>query len=145
MKTQNKNIFLLISLLLLSSMAFSQEYELIYTYDEAGNRIKRETVELKSQTANQVLDSVMVQETLKDYKITIAPNPTIGNLNITINGQTAFEQSQLSIYAMDGTLVKRIEPVKQTNYINLRNQPPGMYILRVLINGNLQTWKIIKQ
>ncbi len=145
MKTLNKNIFLLISLMLLSSMAFSQEYEVNYIYDEAGNRIKRETVELKSQTANQVLDSVMVQETLKDYKITIAPNPTIGNLNITINGQTAFEQSQLSIYAMDGTLVKRIEPVKQTNYINLRNQPPGMYILRVLINGNLQTWKIIKQ
>ncbi len=145
MKNIINNIILISGLLLISSMVYTQEYEVQYTYDEAGNRIKRETVELKSQTANQVLDSVMVQETLKDYKITIAPNPTIGNLNITINGQTAFEQSQLSIYAMDGTLVKRIEPVKQTNYINLRNQPPGMYILRVLINGNLQTWKIIKQ
>ena len=144
MKTY-KNILLVLGLLFISSLAFSQTTEVSYQYDASGNRIKRQTIIITPPVGNFNRDELIVEEELLEYKISIYPNPTQGELKVIISGDVDFEQSSLSVFSIKGELVYKKEPVEETNYINLLNQAPGMYVMRLLIEGKTESWKILKQ
>jgi len=139
------NIILILGFLLLNSLSFSQTTEVHYTYDASGNRIKRQTIIITPPVGNFNRDELIVEEELLEYKISIYPNPTQGELKVIISGDVDFEQSSLSVFSIKGELVYKKEPVEETNYINLLNQAPGMYVMRLLIEGKTESWKILKQ
>lgn len=140
-----KNIILITGLIILNIVAFSQETEVHYNYDASGNRMERQIITLPAQLGDFNLDSLMVEEEILDYKVSIFPNPTRGGLKVLIAGEIDFEQSSISVFSMDGTLIYKKEPVEESNYIDLLSQAPGMYIMRLLIEGKLEAWKILKQ
>lgn len=146
MKNYIKNTTLIICLIFLNLLVFAQEEKIEYQYDAKGNRIKRQTVILPAQTdRNFNLTELEVEEETKEFSILISPNPTKGELKVLITGQEDYEESSLGIYTMNGALIQKIEPIKETNYLNLQNQSPGMYILRLVIGDKVETWKVVKQ
>lgn len=140
-----KPLNFIITFLMIGIFAFSQETEIQYTYDVSGNRIQRQTIVLPAPTNDFNLDSLKVEETILQSKISIFPNPTHGELNVVISGDVDFKQSSISIFTMDGSLLQHIEPAKQDNRLSLFHASPGMYILRLIIKGKTESWKIIKQ
>ena len=139
-----KNIIITLSFLLLGLTAFSQTQDVGYYYDSKGNRIER-VITLPESKSELAPEDLIFEEKLEEYKLTVYPNPTLGELKVELSGILNFEGSYLSIHSLNGTLIQKIEPVKSTNNLNLKNQAPGIYILRIVIGGKLQTWKIIKR
>lgn len=81
-----KKILLLFILSLFPILAFSQT-EIMYDYDYAGNRIKREIMMIvqKSQTKKQALNQLeFYTDKVNSHLIKIYPNPTRGELRVCI-------------------------------------------------------------
>jgi hypothetical protein len=143
MKTKINIITFIITILSIGTL-FAQEIH--YDYDAAGNRIKRKKeIIFKTASAGVLLDSIMVEETFEELKIQIYPNPTRGILKIVINGNVDFDNSAISLYTTTGAILYQQEPASQSNEINLQNESPGMYFLKLLLEGKVRSWTVIKQ
>lgn len=113
-----------------------------FEYDEAGNRIKRHIV-LAGSVAEQT--DFVAEEITEDFGIRIYPNPTKGELRVELSGEIDFDSSLIQVFTMQGVILEQIEPVKRSNLVNLKDQAPGMYVLRMILEGEVKTWTIIKQ
>jgi hypothetical protein len=75
---------------------------------------------------------------IEEPKMTIYPNPADNKIYIrNANNST----SKISIYRMDGAIVKRDQLLSDDNSIEINELPNGLYLLRI----NNQTLKFIKQ
>jgi hypothetical protein len=74
--------------------------------------------------------------------IQIFPNPTTGILNIHWQEES---NTQLSIYALDGTLVWAGQISNNTQQIDISAMPAGMYFIQVRNNRGLWQQKIVRQ
>ncbi len=120
-----------------------------YSYDASGNRIKREIVmpvpKAMAKQQNFSSDNHSFSDMLRDHSIKIYPNPTKGSLKICISGLKGTDKCSLEVYTTQGAQILA-EKVKTDNIdINISNQPNGVYLLQITINGKSTTWKIVKQ
>lgn len=124
------------------------QYEISYTYDAAGNRIKRELLLGKSQTRakreqgeypNSYVDKLDKQQ------ITITPNPTRGKIRVLIDKYSSDDRYVISVYTIGGSQVFYSANVEATTDIDLSNHSNGVYILKIANANKSITWKIIKQ
>ncbi|WP_291529402.1 T9SS type A sorting domain-containing protein [Bacteroides sp. UBA939] len=124
--------------------AFAQRIK--YLYDNAGNRITRQ--EIVVSTTRAAMDNeeeTVYQEELSESKITIYPNPTRGVLRVDISGVEAFENAGISLYDLTGKQLRQWREVSGSNTIDISDRNPGVYILQIAYNGNVSSWKIIKE
>ncbi|MFZ4929488.1 T9SS type A sorting domain-containing protein [Chryseobacterium sp. Mn2064] len=76
-----------------------------------------------------------------DSKTVIFPNPTKGVLQV----KTRKSIEELFIYDLAGKIIMRKEKLPEgKNTIDLIAYPQGVYLIRVLTDGNWETFKIIK-
>lgn len=127
--------------------AFSQD-NITYSYDNAGNRISREVIQLKSGLMNKSGDSnkPIEDHTFKNQIVRIYPNPTRGLLEVEIMDETNdVETINLQVYDSGGRLIidKLQEPNKSV--LDLSAYPNGLYILHIKRGQIISKWKIIKQ
>ena len=142
-----KRIYLSLIILLSSvSHCFSQN-NVTYTYDASGNRISRSIIlrSRQSQKKKAPQDTESVSDMLDEKRITISPNPTEGHLKILINGKSDSDNCSLSIYSASGQLVDVHPEIGKSTEIDLSNHPKGYYILKININNETSSWKIIKK
>lgn len=84
--------------------------------------------------------------TKDDSFFKIYPNPTSGSFAIAINKDLGFSKATVHIYNMLGREVLTDEiAATETNKFSLQNFPNGIYIIRVVIENQVSTAKIIKQ
>ena len=120
-----------------------------YNYDASGNRVKREIVmpgpKAMAKQQNFSSDNQSFSDMLRDHSIKIYPNPTKGALRICISGLKGTDKCSLEVYTTLGVqiLTKKVEA--DNIDINISNQPNGVYLLQITINGQSTTWKIVKQ
>lgn len=143
-----RKIYLCLSFLFFSLISTAQS-KIGYAYDAAGNRIKREIVmpASRAMAKQQGLGSErqMFSDMLRDHTVKIYPNPTEGALRVSISGLKDADKCSLGVYTSQGAQVLT-ENVKTDNVdINIGNHPAGIYMLRITINNNSTTWKIIKK
>lgn len=152
MKTRNS--WLIIVLIIFAYQNSQAQTTFSYSYDSAGNRDNRQVITLKSsENITSIEGKTEQQEIIKeiyvdkagDINIKIYPNPTEGNLLIQIDKVEKINNGELKVYDIRGTLVVSSNKLKELNYINLLNQPQGTYILKLHVNNEFSTWKIIKQ
>lgn len=75
----------------------------------------------------------------------VYPNPTSGNLTLEMNDNTEFSSIRFEIFNAQGNLILTAsEPVAQQYNLSIANQPPGVYLIRVLRDKELGIKKIIK-
>lgn len=118
-----------------------------FTYNASGNRTNRTIALLKNAHIGSPDSLAIQQKTFEDMigqrKVKIYPNPTKGLLKVEIPFIES-EPATVGIYTIQGALIKN-QKVKATfTEIEFTNQPPGMYILRIIAGELSADWKIIK-
>ena len=96
---------LIISILFLLPLIVSSQTIVNYTYDAAGNRIKREIVLSRSMENTEK----PLTETLSRQSISIYPNPTAGLLKISISGWETTDKCKFTIFSLKGALIQEIQ------------------------------------
>ncbi len=151
-----KNNILSIAFFLITALGFSQS-KLVFTYDTAGNQVKRvyckngDCDASKEAATEEVAEEEIKEETTVttqfDKSIAVFPNPTKGLL--TINWNQEYSNSITEIVLID--IASKVHRVKYTPgdheaKIDLSTWPDGLYVVRFfLTDGNSLTKKIIKK
>ena len=119
----------------------------IYSYDDSGNRERREIDLTKSAIirngGNDSEKKVMIEEIAENVTLKVYPNPTKGLLKISISG-LGENNATVTVYSNIGSLIYSGQIDSTLTEIDLHNQPAGIYILRVLAGQDFREWKIIK-
>lgn len=133
----------LLFMLMMPCIVFAQNVK--YTYDNAGNRVKREIV--MDTKALQQEEGAMehYSDILSERTIRIYPNPTSGRLKIEIGGYDNSDQCFFRIFNVSGQQVFSIHATSSWTEVDISSQPNGIYILHISLNDKETTWKIVKK
>lgn len=139
-------IFLYLALLPVSLYA---QGKVAFSYDAAGNRIKREIVmpvsrAMARQQAN-LGDEQVFSDILDGHPIKIQPNSSEGILRIYLSGLKNTDKCSYGVYNLQGMQVAKGNVATDKTDVNIGSQPSGVYLLKVTINNNSATWKITKE
>ena len=81
---------------------------------------------------------------LTNHNLPVYPNPTNGFFNVTLPPSTFNED--IEVYNCTGTLLTKQRVLNDINTIDLTNQAPGLYFIKVISNNRIiDSQKIIKQ
>ena len=129
-----------------------------YDYDAAGNRVKRHYNEVPMNARKANLDddeqtadifdeqtADIFEEELPEMKISVAPNPTKGILQVQISNAQTLQGAEIRLYSPQGTLIRQVNNLSELITLDISSQPNGIYIMQVVLNNKeISTWKIIK-
>ena len=124
-----------------------------YDYDNTGNRILRTTVRLRQAVATGADTSFAdvsnskqepyYEEAIGENNVKIYPNPTKGMVTLQFDKPVKTGLYRLSDLSgkllLDGTITISIFTLDLSRYEN------GVYLLTLTLDGQTDTWKIIKQ
>lgn len=136
------NYVLLLICILIPALSYAQEIS--YTYDNAGNRIKREIV-MDPQNIKSRSSEESFQESLSSQSVKIYPNPTIGHLKIEFSNYSEDSNYILDLFNTQGQSLYHFQPRSSITEIDITDRQAGLYILKITIDSNESTWKIIKK
>lgn len=159
---------LILGILAVASISsLAQTLEIEYDYDEAGNRTQREykvipppeTAIMENEennnksgekTSNETevsdqKDPEVYQDLLAETQFNIYPNPTRGKLKIDILNYQSNVEGGIQVFDMSGRLVQNVNQLNSSMDIDITNEPPGSYIMIIVIGNEKSEWKIIKQ
>jgi YD repeat-containing protein len=136
---------LLLGLLLCVAISLPAQ-NVTYQYDNAGNRTER-VVNLSSSSAalRSSEETTALEDVIAKQEIKIYPNPTQGMLAVEIINFSSDIQADFLLADMSGKIIDRRRATSGYLTFNLSNHPAGIYLLRMSINGETNTWKIIKE
>ncbi len=150
-------ILLTFSLVFLNSTSAQQ---VIFEYDDSGNRILRQVIELRvappqdssnmnstNMEEQSVFDEINpVNSTLADGReVYIYPNPTDGEVLIEISEIREDETGELLILSMEGKIIEQKTELDKSIPIDLSAQASGNYILKLRLGKQNKEWVIVKE
>lgn len=87
-----------------------------------------------------------LEPTIEIDKVAIFPNPVKDIINIQVPNELVIDtKCSIEIYSVAGKLQIKHEATSNTSNINLNNLPTGIYIIKIISNGEIITKKINKQ
>jgi hypothetical protein len=124
-----------------------------YDYDSAGNRIERiirlpsASSSLRSEGSDSLEEEEItpIEDVVAEQEIKIYPNPTRGLLTVEIVNYTNDLEADFLLTDLSGKTISYQKAHSGNQTFNLSNHPSGIYLLRININGENTTWKIIKE
>ena len=144
---KKQQVLLLLFALLSSTCALRAQTNYDFTYDAAGNRIRRAVVVLSKGDCpgetggrSDASDSQVIET---DEGIRLFPNPTKGMVRLEAAGA-----DKVDYYLLSDVHGRRVDSGKETGptlSFDLSGQPSGIYLLEVVVGGNTTYYKIIKQ
>ena len=117
--------------------------EIAYQYDDAGNRTARIITlfgSLRSSEMPAPIDEVIAEQSIKIY-----PNPTEGMLAVEIINYSDEMSIDFLLLNLSGSVIEQRSTSTAYSTFNISDHPNGVYLLRITINGESKTWKIIKK
>jgi len=124
---------------------------IIFTYDMAGNR-KSRTIVLASPVMEETEEiedeeniAAIVEEQEAGGTVIIYPNPTKGQLTVEFKGYNNNFSGNICLYTIKGNTIISETIRAEKVYLELSDYPQGVYLLKTDINGQVSTWKIIKE
>lgn len=138
--------------LLFTAMGISAQ-DLVYTYDNAGNRTGRTTTIFRSSEAEAVEEKqeiTALPELTAEKDILVYPNPTQGHFVVDIENLSRENlKGDALLFDMNGKLLAKKNIHSHSEHkkldFNISHYPAGTYILNIRIGENTFTWKIIKK
>lgn len=139
-----KKVLLLLLILQVQS-AFSQEAH--FTYDAAGNRIRREFISYyRNQPSRRQAGSRNSNNLLTDKLVRIYPNPTDGLLKIEMMEYDSSTPYVIKLLTSSGQQMISRTCSSATTQIDISQRPTGIYFLQIMTSdGAKKTWKIVKK
>ena len=124
----------------------AEDFVYEYTYDAAGNRTRREYIDLDLGKIGSDQEPPKPQtETIAEHEITIFPNPAKSHITLEITNLAGKEEASVTITDMSGREVMTLENLKSENMIDLSKQTNGVYFMKIAIADKDILWKIIKE
>lgn len=80
-------------------------------------------------------------EGLNAINFSVAPNPSSGVFTVTMEQA---QEANFKVYDMKGSLVYQTSNSAATTAINIKDQPNGVYVLRIETAGQTQTVRVLK-
>lgn len=144
-----KKMFLLVALVVSTSIHSLTGQNIQFDYDAAGNCIvKYKTVVLPSHAKKNGNDTAQIapqSEIISEREVIIYPNPTKGALKIEIKGATPETPIQYILTDLNGKTIYKIQSANMYYLFDMTSFSSGVYLLRVMIDDKWDTWKIIKE
>lgn len=106
----------------------------------------RKTKQSKNENVirSDELDEPFV-DVLKDKTIIIYPNPTKGRLRVEISRLDDNSSVEAIVYSLSGSKILHHKELSVDFDLNLTSQNAGVYVLKLKIDKDTYTWKIIKE
>jgi hypothetical protein len=120
---------------------------IVYTYNEAGNRTNRSIIyveQLRSST-EETSPSETTSGLTPEQEVKLYPNPTKGILTVEIPRLSETSPAKIQIIDISGRTVKHRKTASRQNTFDFSNQANGIYLMKITLNDEISTWKIIKQ
>jgi len=141
--------------LLSGSYSFGQQ-QIVFSYDQAGNRVKREILMKKSAEFQDTtvvhkphVDDFETQKPVVDnfgkMKIKIFPNPTKGQLRIVIEEYPLGSSGTLSVFTLEGKILRKQIFAESNSQIDISDLPNGIYLFCIALGDYKGEWKIVKE
>ncbi len=125
-----------------------QQPKAVYDYDMAGNRIVRTILNLKSARSalpDQEREG-KISNSLLACKVIAYPNPTLGEVILSISNGEEEAVSGICVYDANGKLLKKSEATGNVDVsIDLSSYPAGIYLIDFHQGESSSFYKIIKQ
>lgn len=117
-----------------------------FLYDDNGNRISR-TLTLKKSAA---ADSVSAEQEKKadeiaGSKLLIYPNPAKETLHVDLSGSDCETCGRMELIDLGGKILRSLPLLSGSNTLDMSPFPPAVYLLSLTKDGQVNTWKIIKE
>ena len=116
-----------------------------YSYDNAGNRIKREIDLSRASEEKDDKNPESYSDRIEEHEIRIYPNPTKGDLVINISNIDTENQVTVILYNIEGKLMRRAEVNAGQAFMDIRDEQNGIYLMQINIDENSTIWKIFKE
>ena len=143
---------ILIILALIPLFAISQIEYIEFKYDDAGNRYLRHVIELPPENRSlenntETTDSTTVKyiDIIGESDVVIYPNPNGGRFRIVFRNMPDGKTATANLHSISGTMILQQKDITDALEIDIRNRENGTYILSIEIDGEMKTWKVIKQ
>ncbi len=144
-KTSNR-LYFIVAMLLFAALPVMAQNIIYYSYDAAGNRVRREIVINRQNAPQQPGNSSYYSDQLaEDYRIKIHPCASDGKIRVEVITMYVRYEGMVTVYSLSGIKVQECKVVNDNACICLDHSPKGTYILHVEINGKCTDWKIIKK
>lgn len=125
--------------------AQAQETTMHYTYDNAGNRISRMQVSMRSFTPfSQETDEERILDEFVKTKVNVYPNPVQSDLSVAISDLPDGGSWKLLLFDMSGKLVCQRTYDSMQITLPMSALQSGEYIVKLIFNQSQSVWKIIK-
>lgn len=110
-----------------------------YSYDAAGNRVKREIVLSRNSRRSQRLTDIT-----ETYTLSVFPNPTQGLVHIE-SQDLHDKECEITVHNAAGDQVCKTTMSQGSADIDLSQKDNGIYLTTVVAKGIKRTWKIVKK
>ncbi len=141
----NKTLFSVLCLLI-GIRSFATDI-VVYSYDNAGNRIVKDVVVSYDDTKSRNIEDSIFQRSIlqliEQPQIFVSPNPTQGKCCVKIS-TTANINPIISVYTISGSLIYRVEDEIIAEF-DLSGYASGIYVVSIEINGEKRAIKVIKR
>ncbi len=116
-----------------------------FSYDEAGNRIKRELVSIQEVNRQDKKIQKFLTGNGLDRDITIETDKYSNMIHINAKGLTLQEEYNIAMYSIAGYLVLESQ-LTSAGYaeVDISHLPKGVYVLVVTNGTESKAWKITK-
>jgi hypothetical protein len=110
-----------------------------YSYDDAGNRIKKE-IDLNP---GQLRKKSPLSDQISGQTLKIYPNPTTETIKVEVDSLSN-QSTTIALYDINGRLVLEQAALSLVNEVDLSQFANGKYILRFRNGEEISNWVIIK-
>lgn len=121
---------------------------IVYSYDNDGNRIGTRIYFTKSVDNESLKDHVLlpsVVDTLNTVEVCIFPNPTSDKIVVATSGKENDQTLKAVLLSMNGEILdeKTISDFQES--FDLSGNASGIYLLELYMDQKKHIWKIIKR
>ncbi len=116
-----------------------------FTYDDAGNRIKRELVTIQEVNKQDKKLQKFLNGNSLDKEITVVTDMSSNIIHVNAKGLTLQEEYKIAMYSIAGYMVLESQlPTSGYTDLDISQLPKGVYVLVVTNGTESKAWKITK-
>lgn len=101
----------------------------VFDYDNAGNRIKREISSPVNAAPGR--SNMAPSKMIESDFVTIGPNPTTGIVRVEISNFEPGDKGLLHVFTTSGQLIAKIDILSSVTEINIGSHAAGIYVFVV--------------
>jgi hypothetical protein len=153
------------SLILLTFMFAGQVFaqNVMYVYDNAGNRVQRLVIGIPSGLAQEnnssisenqqdisgetkeTPDSLKIEDSKDNFNFLIYPNPTLAEISVVLDAAfLEMDEKEIFIYDKMGTILEKQKVTKQKITLDLSKYASGQYFVKIRAVNFSHEWVVVK-